>query len=148
MWHCTNCRESVEDSFNVCWNCGTSKEGVEDPSFQRAEDVAATPIDIAAEPRPSTATPAAGPTEHAIQAAERRAPVSRAMASNCPHCGGADLVRAVRLGQAAEAGSVGLKYRTLLILVGTESLYADLCKACGSVVRLYVHEVERTWITG
>jgi hypothetical protein len=148
MWHCTKCRESLEDSFNVCWSCGTSKEGVEDPSFQRAEDVAATPIDIAAEPRPPTATPAAGLTEHVIQAAERGTRASHALTSNCPHCGGADLVRAVKLSHPTEAGSIGLQYWRLLIFGGAETLYADLCKGCGSVVRLYVHEVERNWITG
>jgi hypothetical protein len=148
MWHCTKCRESVEDSFNVCWNCGTSKEGVEDPSFQRAEDVKATPIDIAAEPRPPTATPAGELTEHAIQAAVRRARTTRAVAAKCPHCGGFDLVRAVKLSQPAEAGSIGLRYWRWLIFGGTETLYVDLCKTCGSVARLYVHEVERHWITG
>jgi uncharacterized protein YbjQ (UPF0145 family) len=35
MWECKKCLERVEDSFEVCWNCGTSKDGVEDPLFQR-----------------------------------------------------------------------------------------------------------------
>ena len=35
MWTCSNCQKSVEDSFEVCWNCGTSKDGVEDPAFVR-----------------------------------------------------------------------------------------------------------------
>jgi hypothetical protein len=35
MWQCKKCREKLEDSFDVCWNCGTSKEGVEDPGFRR-----------------------------------------------------------------------------------------------------------------
>lgn len=35
MWYCGKCRESVEDSFDVCWNCGTSKDGVEDLAFQK-----------------------------------------------------------------------------------------------------------------
>ena len=38
MWECKKCRESVEDSFEVCWNCGTSKAGVEDPSFRSEVD--------------------------------------------------------------------------------------------------------------
>ena len=33
MWLCAKSREKVEDSFDVCWNCGTSKEGTEDPQF-------------------------------------------------------------------------------------------------------------------
>ena len=34
MWTCGNCGESVEDGFDVCWKCGTSKEGITDPLFQ------------------------------------------------------------------------------------------------------------------
>lgn|SRR5262245_12196878 len=37
MWECRKCHERLEDSFEVCWNCGTSKEGVEDPTFAKAE---------------------------------------------------------------------------------------------------------------
>lgn len=38
MWQCAKCRETVGDSFDVCWNCGTSGEGVEDPNFLKADD--------------------------------------------------------------------------------------------------------------
>jgi hypothetical protein len=39
MWQCVKCREEVVDGFDVCWNCGTSKDGVEDPKFQKADDI-------------------------------------------------------------------------------------------------------------
>jgi len=35
MWTCSKCREQVEDGFDACWNCGTSREGIEDPDFVR-----------------------------------------------------------------------------------------------------------------
>ena len=38
MWKCNSCQESVEDSYDVCWNCGTSKDGVPDPTFRRVEN--------------------------------------------------------------------------------------------------------------
>ena len=38
MWTCPKCGEEVEETFEVCWNCGTSKEGVPDPTFERADD--------------------------------------------------------------------------------------------------------------
>ena len=38
MWLCSKCREQIEDTFEVCWNCGTSKDGVEDPSFSKRAD--------------------------------------------------------------------------------------------------------------
>lgn len=37
MWQCMKCWESVEDPFNVCWSCGTSRDGVEDPAFEKVE---------------------------------------------------------------------------------------------------------------
>ena len=27
MWKCKKCGEEIEDSFDTCWNCGTSSEG-------------------------------------------------------------------------------------------------------------------------
>lgn len=38
MWECPKCGEAVEDSFDKCWNCGTSTDGTADPNFSRVED--------------------------------------------------------------------------------------------------------------
>ncbi|HUE72712.1 MAG TPA: zinc ribbon domain-containing protein [Pirellulaceae bacterium] len=27
MWTCGNCREVLEDQFDACWNCGSSRDG-------------------------------------------------------------------------------------------------------------------------
>ena len=43
MWRCPKCRSKVNDSFEVCWSCGTTPEGVEDPGFLTADD--AEPIE-------------------------------------------------------------------------------------------------------
>jgi hypothetical protein len=37
MWTCTKCQERIEDGFDTCWNCGTSRAGVEDPEFEAEE---------------------------------------------------------------------------------------------------------------
>jgi hypothetical protein len=37
MWSCPRCHESIEDSFDVCWKCGTSREGRVDPTFLNRE---------------------------------------------------------------------------------------------------------------
>ena len=39
-WICSKCGETVDAGFLVCWSCGTSIEGVEDPSFVRADEEA------------------------------------------------------------------------------------------------------------
>src|SRR5262245_19284701 len=33
MWTCGKCKAEVEDNFEACWSCGTSREGVENPDF-------------------------------------------------------------------------------------------------------------------
>jgi hypothetical protein len=34
MWNCKKCKETIEDNFEICWNCRTTKEGEEeDPNF-------------------------------------------------------------------------------------------------------------------
>ena len=43
MWQCMKCGQSVEDEFDVCWSCGTSKAGEEDPGFRTADDPEAEP---------------------------------------------------------------------------------------------------------
>jgi hypothetical protein len=43
MWTCPKCRAKVDDSFVICWSCGTSPEGVEDPAFAHADDVGPVP---------------------------------------------------------------------------------------------------------
>jgi Putative prokaryotic signal transducing protein len=43
MWTCAKCGERVDDDFEVCWSCGTSMDGVEDPGFYTADDVKAQP---------------------------------------------------------------------------------------------------------
>jgi len=35
MWKCSKCGEQVEAEFDACWNCGTSQNGREDPSFSK-----------------------------------------------------------------------------------------------------------------
>jgi hypothetical protein len=34
MWTCKKCGERIEETFDACWKCGTSMDGVEDPEFR------------------------------------------------------------------------------------------------------------------
>jgi hypothetical protein len=38
MWQCPKCRSEVDDSFEVCWSCGTTPDGIEDPTFVTADE--------------------------------------------------------------------------------------------------------------
>lgn len=38
MWNCSKCKEKVDDEFEICWSCGTTRDGVEDPDFAREDE--------------------------------------------------------------------------------------------------------------
>lgn len=38
-WDCPGCEETVEANFDLCWNCGTDRDGTEDAEFQAVIDV-------------------------------------------------------------------------------------------------------------
>jgi hypothetical protein len=38
MWRCPKCRSKVDDTFEVCWSCGTTPDGIEDPTFVTADE--------------------------------------------------------------------------------------------------------------
>ena len=66
---------------------------------------------------------------------------------SCPECGGTEIAEGVRVTQTAEAGSVGLSYKAWGPLRGTEPLLADVCRRCGTVVRFFVKEPDKPWIS-
>ncbi len=37
MWTCQKCGEDIDDVFDTCWKCGTSKGGAADPAFQQQD---------------------------------------------------------------------------------------------------------------
>ncbi|MBP7529665.1 MAG: hypothetical protein KA801_17215 [Syntrophorhabdaceae bacterium] len=69
------------------------------------------------------------------------------IAVKCAHCGGSNVVCGVRVDQTADAGRIGLAYKTKFVVIGTEPFHADVCDDCGTVVRLYVKTPGRTWYT-
>lgn len=43
MWKCPRCGTRVGDDFEVCWSCGTTVDGVEDPDFVTADEAEPIP---------------------------------------------------------------------------------------------------------
>jgi len=64
----------------------------------------------------------------------------------CFYCGQADIAAGLHVDQTADAGQIGLAYKAWKVLEGTERFYADLCRSCGTVLRLYVKEPKRNWV--
>jgi hypothetical protein len=66
MWTCPKCGTKVDPSFEVCWSCGTTPDGVEDPSFVPADEPPAptSPLDLdmpkGDDPLPEPASATAG----------------------------------------------------------------------------------------
>src|SRR5947208_1997091 len=81
VWQCTKCCEAIEETFDTCWNCGTSVAGVEDPAFE--------PVGPGAvEPEPPV-----------IQPDEPHVRVTETFVSKCAYCGSDDLIRSVTLSE-------------------------------------------------
>ncbi len=74
MWTCPKCGTKVDPSFEVCWSCGTSSDGIEDPTFVRAdsEEASESPLDLdmpeGEQPIPEPLNPSAGELVEAYQA--------------------------------------------------------------------------------
>jgi hypothetical protein len=64
----------------------------------------------------------------------------------CPHCGSSDIVSGLEFNLNAEVGPFGLHYKALTFIAGTEKLHAELCRDCGTIIRLYVNNTKRNWI--
>ena len=60
MWKCLKCARTIEDNFNLCWFCGTSRDGIEDPDFRPEERVVGL-CDMTDEQKPTEPTPATPP---------------------------------------------------------------------------------------
>lgn len=64
MWTCPKCGTKVDPSLDVCWSCGTTPEGVEDPTFVPADAAPPwpSPLDLdmpkGKDPVPELAEPA------------------------------------------------------------------------------------------
>ena len=58
MWICAKCDSEVDDGFEICWSCGTSVDGAQDPTFRPLESLESSP---AAEGTALVQAAAAGP---------------------------------------------------------------------------------------
>jgi hypothetical protein len=136
MWPCKKCLVEVEDTFKACWKCGTSSEGVEDPAFSTNtvmdRDAPEGLVEVGLKGQPGLPRPGG----------LARSPAK----STCAHCGSPHLVLGVKTGLSAEVGSIGLQYRGF-VFRGTQPIYADLCKSCGTIVRFHVDNTDRQWVT-
>jgi len=98
MWECPKCHERLEDSFYVCWKCGTSKTGVEDSGFQTADQIDPASLEQQAKPpieglAPATSREAApGAGREAYEFSSEQNEVIASLASNMRMVGVVSLI--------------------------------------------------------
>ncbi|MDB5083825.1 MAG: hypothetical protein JWN30_711 [Bacilli bacterium] len=63
----------------------------------------------------------------------------------CTHRQSLEIEKHIAIGAKGEAFNVGLYYKRTL-LQGLENLYCDLCSKCGTVISVYVDQVDRKWL--
>lgn len=59
-WDCIRCGEQIDDNFDACFSCGSSRDGVADPDFHKQIDDPLARIhaqQVAASPSMAPATP-------------------------------------------------------------------------------------------
>jgi hypothetical protein len=93
MWQCKKCREQIEAALEVCWNCGTSRDGVEDPSFQKADDMEGPPAGGLVERAEALALDSAPKQHQVVRATDvaPRPPREGDRNVRCPRCGSSAL---------------------------------------------------------
>lgn len=122
MWQCIECSEQHDDTFDLCWNCGLSKDGTRvDPQQVREAE-----------------SQVRQPEKPAIKA--------------CPRCNAHQVMPAVRVtDEDGQYGSGDLSVRIdrnpdALFFKDPEKveLVADVCGNCG-FTELYVTNPGRLW---
>lgn len=138
MWQCKKCREPNEESFDLCWSCGTDKDGHQDPSFRVYADAEAGERGMNS---PAAASSAA-------QTARLRP-----RSSACPKCGSHQRIPAVRVvdrdGNIPEKNSLVVRldrHPEAWFYKDPESveLEAEICGQCG-YTELYATNPTALW---
>ncbi len=116
-WTCEKCGECVPETFDVCWKCGTTREGFEDPGFVTER------LDADEDVQPEAASESDDHTE------------SKAV-SHCTKCGSAKIVPDVRLNYNLRHSIRSLPligHGNPDALFFKDDVEADICGDCGHI---------------
>jgi hypothetical protein len=120
-WTCPQCRQPVPGNFEVCWNCGTGRDGAADSDFGKEAPIVAEAV--FEEEEKAQQPPAASPPER-----------------ECPRCGSTKLMFDVRILDQGQYSDGSLKvavdgdpYALIFKDRLCSRLVADVCGECGHV---------------
>ena len=71
------------------------------------------------------------------------------MPTTCPHCHSENITRSVRLRSVSTETSIRLRYEaegSFFVSTEYEALKADLCKECGTLVRIFVENPKLNFV--
>jgi hypothetical protein len=118
-WTCSQCHLSVPGGFEICWNCGTTRDGVLDPDFNKQ--------------------PEGEDGDKAWEVPELDA-VTRPIERSCPRCGSQKIIPNTRIrdqGQYSDGKLQVVLYGDPDALIFKDRVYdeltADICGNCGHV---------------
>jgi hypothetical protein len=116
-WPCPQCHELVPGTFDVCWSCGTSRDGTRDPNF------VAEPVDLADD----------------VPEGESMGEETVRRGLQCPRCGSSKIIPGAALcdrGGVFDEVDVVIYGKPDALLFKDRQygrLRADICGACGHV---------------
>jgi len=129
-WTCSQCGQSVPGGFEVCWNCGTSHDGVPDPDFNK--EPGSDDDDLPG----------------AWQLPELE-PVAKHTERPCPKCGSSKIIPNTRIldqGLQSDGKLHVMLYGNPKAMIFKDRyldhLTADICGDCGHVELKAVHPKE------
>lgn len=132
MWQCVKCHEKHDDAFEVCWNCGTSSAGVEDPEFRKADEIRAEEINDSPAPNATSMTDESTAIREGSGADTSKRENKERPSLDCPRCD-----RALNF-VGTKSFHEGFQWGGLLgdlgqFLVNQESFDIYVCPRCGRV---------------
>jgi len=141
MWFCCKCHEQNEETFSFCWSCGTSKDGIENESFQGVDEIG--PSSITGQPVLVTSTGIINAEDFSSTYPDQQT-VEQMV---CLKCGSSDIIPNVSIvthGQGASQVEVEFYDNPkALIFKGTHTgtLTAYICGQCG-YTEMYVSNAQ------
>ncbi|MEH2184388.1 hypothetical protein [Nostoc sp.] len=132
MWECCKCHEQNEETFSFCWSCGTSKDGIEDRSFQGVDEIARS--SVKGQPVLVTSTGIINAEDSSSTYPVKQ----RVEQMVCIKCDSSDIIPNVRIVSHIQGNSQDLQVEfydnpEALIFKGTHTLTltAYICGQCG-----------------
>lgn len=139
-WKCSHCGESIPATFDVCWNCLTSREGVKASEEELASFRRAVETEVEHRQTPRAASPAETSPMDDVEEDDANETGEDLPKPPCVRCGSAKIMRGITVSDQGEHSDGQLKvvvFGSPDAILFKDRLYgklrADICGECGHV---------------